>query len=84
MLKYAAALTLCCAAPAFAQDTVTQPMSFDTCVQNLQAPVAGALQAPVMTTDTDQVKEQQTQVTGGQVTVTCKATDQTVTLRYQQ
>jgi hypothetical protein len=84
MLKYVAALTLCCAAPAFAQDTVTQSMSFDTCVQNLQVPVSGALQAPVMTADTDQVKEQQTQVTGGQVTVTCTAADQTVTLRYQQ
>lgn len=84
MLKYVAAFTVCCAGPALAQSTVIQSMPFDTCVQSLQTPPAGALQPPVVTLDTDLVKEQRVQVSGGQVTVRCSSADQTVTLSHQQ
>jgi hypothetical protein len=84
MLKYIAVFAIGCAAPALAQSTVVQSLAFDTCVQSLQAPVAGALQPPVLTVDTDQVKEQLVQVPSGQVTVTCSNSEQTVTLKYQQ
>jgi hypothetical protein len=84
MFKYIALFTVCCAAPTFAQDTVVQSMPFETCVQNMQAPMTGATQPAVMTIDTGQIKEQQVQVPSGQVTVTCNGTDQTLTLKYQQ
>ena len=84
MLKYVAAFTICCILPAAAQNTVTQSMPFTTCVENLQTPVSGAVQPPVLTVDTDQVKQQEVQVATGKVVVTCTGSNHTMTLTYQQ
>ena len=78
------AAALNCILPAAAQNTVTQSMPFTACVENLQVPVSGALQPPVMTVDTDRMKQQEVQVPTGKVVVTCTGSDHTMTLTHQQ
>ena len=83
MLKYAAAFAVSLCSTAFAEETtIQQSMPFSTCVESLRTAPEGATQPPVVTIDTETVKQAQVPVSDGKVTITCDALSQQATMTH--
>jgi hypothetical protein len=82
MLKYLAVLAAFAAAPAFAQDSTVQPMSFGDCVQNVQTAQAGLNEAATVLVDTTEQMQVKMPVPDGYVTITCDALTGQVTTAH--
>ena len=83
MLRYAALLTVCCASPVLAQDTVQDTMPFDACVESQQTTAATAQGSSSVTLDTPDTRTVDVQLPDGAVTITCSRNTGQVTVTHR-